>query len=493
MNIAEIGRAWEGRMLDARLPLRQWLGNTDHSCVYLTEIAGPKSPKAVVKIFPADFFDTDHQLARWRALAQLNSPYLLRVLDGGRSEIDNTPFFFVVTDFAEEDLGQILPQRALTPDEVKELLPPVLEGLAYLHKNGFVHGHVQPSNIMAMGDKIKLPVDRVYKAGEPRDNISPLTAYDAPETATGTLTPAADVWSLGMFLIAALKQRPLAVTGNLSAAPKIPADIPEPLRSIISDCLVLEPKNRSTIAEIGAWLQPTVAVTSTASAAAAKPAPLAKSTPVAKPAPPRDSAPVRIMEVAETPLARSAESPPRSPWLIGAPIAIIVLIGALWLGPKVFSHKPQPAAPATPAATDTQPAAPPPATATLDTSAKAAPAKDTSAKDTSAKDVSTKEDPIRHRVVPEVSASTKRKIHGIIKISVHVDVDQSGKVIAAKITSPSSSHYFNNLAEETAQQWEFAPPQQNGEPAPSAWQLRFQFSRRSTAVVPSRTELSKTP
>jgi TonB family protein len=169
----------------------------------------------------------------------------------------------------------------------------------------------------------------------------------------------------------------------------------------------------------------------------------------------------------------------------------------MWLGPKIFSHKPEPATPASPAATETQPAAPPPATATPDTSAKAAPpavpARDTSAKDTPAKDVSAKEDPIRHRVVPEVSASTKRKIHGIIKISVHVDVDQSGKVIAAKITSPSSSHYFNNLAEETAQQWEFAPPQQNGEPAPSAWQLRFQFSRRSTAVVPSRTELSKTP
>jgi TonB family protein len=473
MNIAEIGRAWEGRMLDARLPLRQWLGNTNHSCVYLTEIAGPKSPKVVVKIFPADFFKEDHQLSRWRALAQLNSPYLLRVLDGGRSEIDNTPFFFVVTDFAEEDLGQILPQRALTPDEVEELLPPVLEGLAYLHKNGFVHGHIQPSNIMAMGDKLKLPVDRVYTTGEPRDNTSPLTPYDAPETAAGALTPAADVWSLGMFLVAALKQRPLAVAGNPSAAPKIPGDIPEPLRSIISDCLVLEPKNRSTIAEIGAWLQPTVAVTSTASAAAAKPAPVAKSAPAVKPAPVRHSSPVRIMEVAEAPVANDIENPRRSPWLIGAPIAIVAIITALWLGPKMFSHKPEPA----PSITD-RPETPerPEVPETKETKPAATPAQGSSQP----------EDPIRHRVMPEVSSGTKRKIHGTLKVSVHVDVDQSGKVIAAKVTSPSSSRYFNNLAQETAQQWEFAPPQQNGEPVPSAWQLRFQFSRRSTAVVPSR-------
>ena len=469
MNIAEIGRAWEGRMLEARLPLRQWLGNTDHSCVYLTEIAGPKSPKVVVKIFPADFFDADHQLARWRALALLNSPYLLRVLDGGRSEIDHTPFFFVVTDFADEDLGQILPQRALTPDEVKELLPPVLEGLAYLHKNGFVHGHIQPSNIMAMGDKIKLPLDRVYKTGEPRDNTSPLTPYDAPETATGTLTPAADVWSLGMFLIAALKQRPLAVPGNPPAAPKVPGDIPEPLRSIISDCLVLEPKNRSTIAEIGAWLQPTVSVTSTASAAAAKPAPVAKPAPALKPVPTRDSAPMRIVEVAE-----SSPSPRRSGWRIGAPITVVALIVALFLGPRMFSHKHEPAPPITERPENAErPEVPE--------------AKEAKPPATPAQNASQPEDPIRHRVVPEVSASTKRKIHGIIKISVHVNVDPSGKVIAAKITSPSSSHYFNNLAEETAQQWEFAPPQQNGEAVPSAWQLRFQFSRKATAVVPSRT------
>jgi TonB family protein len=473
MNIAEIGRAWEGRMLDARLPLRQWLGNTDHSCVYLTEIAGPKSPKAVVKLFPADFFDADHQLPRWRALALLNSPYLLRVLDGGRSEIDKTPFFFVVTDFAEEDLGQILPQRALTPDEVKELLPPVLDGLAYLHKNGFVHGHIQPSNIMAMGDKIKLPVDRAYKTGEPRDNTSPLTPYDAPETATGSLTSAADVWSLGMFLIAALKQRPLTVTGNQPAAPKIPGDIPEPLRSLIGDCLVVEPKNRSTIAEIGAWLQPTIAVTSNASAAAAKPAPVAKPAPAVRPAPAPSSSPMRIVEVAQ-----GSPIPRRSGWRIGAPITVVALIVALFLGQRMFSHKHEPAlpiaerteSPERPESPETKEAKPAPAPAT-----------------TPAQNASQPEDPIRHRVVPEVSANTRKTIHGVIKIGVHVDVDQSGKVIAAKVTSPSSSRYFNNLAQETAQQWEFTPPQQNGEAVPSAWQLRFQFSRKSTAVVPSRT------
>ena len=457
MNIAEIGRAWEGRMVDARLPLRQWLGSSDHSCVYLTEIAGPQSPKAVVKILPADFFKLDPQLARWRALAQFSSPSLLRLLDGGRSEIDGTPFFFVLMDFADEDLSQILPQRALTADEVKELLPPVLEGLAYLHKSGFVHGHIQPSNIMASGDKLKLPVERIYAVGEPRDKSSPPGPYDAPEIANGAMTPAADVWSLGMFLIAALKQRPLPLLGNPASAPMIPADIPEPLRSIISDCLALDPKDRCTITEIGAWLQPAPPISAPPPKPSSPPKLAAAPKPTAKSAPSQASSPVRIVEAPPAP-TRSR----RSGWRVGALVAVVVLIAALLLGRQLFSHKPEPAAPPTTAITETKPAA------------------------TAAPEPSPPEDPIRHRVVPGISANTKRKIHGVIKVSVHVDVDPSGKVIAAKIVSPSSSQYFNNLSQETAQQWEFSPAEDNGAPVQSAWLLRFQFSRRSTQVVPSR-------
>jgi TonB family protein len=425
MNIAEIGKAWEGRLVDGRLPLRQWLGSSDHSCVYLTELAGPHSPKAVVKIFPAAYFDLDHQRARWRAVTQLQCPSLLRLLDGGRSEIDGTPFFFVVTDFAEEDLSQILPHRALTADEVKELLPSVLEGLAYLHRSGFVHGHLQPSNVMAAGDKLKLPVERVYAVGEPRDHTSGLSPYDAPELVTGAVTPAADIWSLGMFIIAALKQRPLPLRGQL--APQIPSDIPEPLRSIVGDCLTVDPKNRCTLAEIAAWLDP---------------APTALAVPTAAP------------EI------KSIEAPAEtksSAWRIGAPIAAIVLIGALVLGQRVMSHR---------------------------SDSVAASSAETSAAPTAAV-ASTSEGAVAHRVVPDVPSAKRRAIHGQIKVSVQVDVAASGKVTAAKVVSPSSNEYFSNLAVQTAQQWEFLSPQSNGIPAPSAWLLRFQFGRRSTQVFPS--------
>ena len=60
-------------------------------------------------------------------------------------------FLYVVMEYAEENLAQILPQRSLSPEEVKEMLPPMAETLAYLHQAGLAHGHIKPSNIHGGG------------------------------------------------------------------------------------------------------------------------------------------------------------------------------------------------------------------------------------------------------------------------------------------------------------------------------------------------------
>ena len=42
---------WEGRVINGRFPLRLYLGGSEHSAVYLTEINGSK---AVIKLIPSD-------------------------------------------------------------------------------------------------------------------------------------------------------------------------------------------------------------------------------------------------------------------------------------------------------------------------------------------------------------------------------------------------------------------------------------------------------
>jgi len=69
-------------------------------------------------------------------------------------------------DHAEQNLAQILPGRALTPDEVRDLLPATLDALAYLHGKNLVQGGLKPPNFLVVDDQLKLASDAIRPAGE---------------------------------------------------------------------------------------------------------------------------------------------------------------------------------------------------------------------------------------------------------------------------------------------------------------------------------------
>jgi serine/threonine protein kinase len=130
-------------------------------------------------------------------------------------------------DYAEENVDQVLPVRPLSMTEVGELLPPVLDALAFLHSKNFVHGRIKPSNICAIRNQLKLSIDSAHPANQV---VKPycLTAFDAPESESGNLSVAADIWSLGMTLVAAFDQRALTWSRSNTLDPVVPKSIPAP-------------------------------------------------------------------------------------------------------------------------------------------------------------------------------------------------------------------------------------------------------------------------
>src|SRR5580700_5436486 len=255
MSNPEDWKKWEGRV-DGKFPLRQWLGGSEHSAVFLTERPG-QSEKVAIKLIAADG-DADRKLSHWRAAAQLSHPHLMRIYEAGRCRLDGTPLLYLIMEYAEEDLSQILPQRPLAPSEVTDLLPPLLDSLSFLHGKGFVHGRVKPSNVHAMGDQLKLSADQIVATSEPASRRRDV--YDAPETAAGIVSPAGDVWSIGVTLVAALTQN-VSFEGSSEADPSHPDPappdtVPQPFRGIARECLHLDPKRRCSLAEIQARLQP---------------------------------------------------------------------------------------------------------------------------------------------------------------------------------------------------------------------------------------------
>ena len=139
-------------------------------------------------------------------------------------------------EFAEENVDQVLPVRPLSMTEVAELLPPVIDALSYLHARGLVHAGIKPSNICAVKNQVKLSIDSVRPTNMVVKPYS-LTAYDAPESESGNLSAAADMWSLGMTLVAAFDQRPLTWSRTNTLDPAVPKSVPGVYGQIARDCI----------------------------------------------------------------------------------------------------------------------------------------------------------------------------------------------------------------------------------------------------------------
>jgi TonB family protein len=438
MSNPGLWKTWKGRVVDGKFPLRQWLGGSEHSAVFLTERAGEASPQAAIKLIAGDGAEADRQLAHWRAAAQLSHPHLMRIYEPGRCRLDGMPLIYVVMEYAEEDLSQILPQRPLTPAEVTDLLPPVLDALSYLHGKGFVHGRIKPSNVLAIGDQLKLSADQVVPQTELSSARRRRDAYDAPETAAGIVLPAGDVWSVGVTLVAALTQNVSFAEEGSANDPGLPGTIPEPFRGIARECLHLDPKRRCSIAEIQARLQPA-----------------GRSVPAAPP---------------------EVLPPPRSSLKRGYITAAVLTIAVLVALIVFFSRGKSGTAPTPPT---TEQATPQTAPAPKPTPAVAEPAV------TSSKGLPGRGDVV-HQVLPDVSQSARKTITGTIKVTVRIEADPSGKVRAAKLKSAGPSRYFAEQALKAAQRWEFSPPQVNGQPMPSTWLLQFRFKRSGTQASAER-------
>ena len=429
-NTTELWKTWEGKWVSGKFPLRVWLDSSDHSAVFLTEIPGQKSQKAAIKLIPAE--DHDTQLARWRRAAALSHPHLLRIFEVGRAQIDDAPFLYLVMEYADEDLSQIVPQRPLTPTEVAELLRPLLETLSHLHKNGLVHGHIRPSNIFAVNNKLKLSSDRISLDGELSDKLATPTPYDPPEIPLQPLSPAADVWSLGVTLIEILTQNPPPRQETLTKDPEVPDTVPEPFRGMARACLRRDPQQRSSIADI-------------------------------QRAPELSAAPMQDQTVSQSKRFNRRVLIP----LLGALILIALLV-------KPLSHLIHPVkTPVQLEPSETPPTAQP--TPGLTTEANGTP-----------RNAIANPGAVARRVFPDVPRSARNTIQGKIRVTVRIKVDSSGKVSTASLASPGPSKYFANLALKAAQGWEFTPAQENGQAVPSTWLLRFRFGRASTEVSPER-------
>ena len=497
--------AWkecEGRVVNKEFRLGEYLGGSERAGVFLTEY-GPELRKAAVKLIPIGTWDqatVEAELSRLQSARELWHPHLLQIFQAGLAKLDDTELLFVVMEYAEEDLSQILPSRSLATEEVREMLKPTLEALAYLHGQGFVHGHLKPANVMATDDQLKLSSDGISPSGERGGAREQRSDYDAPEVAQGESVAAGDVWSLGMLLIMALTKR-LPRWDASKEQPILPENVPAPFAEIARHCLCGDPRARWALTEIAARLgfgslaEPTVAKPDLRQSGVA----------------PRAVVGPQLAAAQRKGLTGPRSFTAKSRSNSGAYIVsvVVLVIVAIFVGPRLFRSGPVNSKTTSSRTRSTAKEQPTTRARALANSG-IAQASDQGASSEAASDansvpsgekpeeVSTaREKTLRRRltpgqvaeqVVPNVPQSARDTIRGTVRVNVRISVDSSGNVTEAELDLPGPSKYFARLALEAAQQWKFEPPKVQGRSVLSDWLLHFQFTGQGTKVIPIESD-----
>ena len=195
-----------------------------------------------------------------KALAQLDHPYILKVLDYG--EQDGVPYLvmpFVPGGTLKQKMGHPMPYH-----EAAGLLAPIARALEYAHQQKIIHRDVKPANILV--DQVGTPllsdfgIAKMLTAGETQLTETGVGIgtpdYMAPEQWLGKADPHTDIYSLGVIFYEMLTGRrpftadtPAAVllkhlNDPLPRPQTFIPDLPEAIEQVLYKALAKEPDSR---------------------------------------------------------------------------------------------------------------------------------------------------------------------------------------------------------------------------------------------------------
>ena len=197
-----------GTLIGGRFRLEEKIGSGGMSTVY--RAFDPTLERWVaIKLMHRDISSDPDQLERFRrearAVARLNHPHVVTVIDAG--EDDGTPF--IVFEYVEGETlkDRIRRQRRLPVPEAVAYAIEIGRALACAHANKLVHRDVKPQNVLIDSDgRAKVTDFGIARSLEQEGltvagRVLGTTDYVSPEQALGQdVTEQSDIYSLGIVL-----------------------------------------------------------------------------------------------------------------------------------------------------------------------------------------------------------------------------------------------------------------------------------------------------
>lgn len=220
------------------------------------------SRSVAVKLLKAEYTGDETFRTRFRAEAQntagLSHPGIAQVYDYG--EQDDIAYL-VMELVPGQPLSALLAQgERINPPVTLDIVRQAALALQAAHEVGLIHRDIKPGNLLVLPDgQVKITDFGIARAADAvsltqSGTIMGTAHYVSPEQAEGrTLTPATDVYSLGVVAYECLAGRTpfvgdspvaLALAHVREPPPPLPDDVPVPMRELISRAMDKDPLRR---------------------------------------------------------------------------------------------------------------------------------------------------------------------------------------------------------------------------------------------------------
>ncbi|MHA6696001.1 serine/threonine-protein kinase [Homoserinimonas sp. A520] len=324
-----------GSLLAGRFRISALLGRGGMATVYLAD--DETLGRAVaVKVFRRDLADGDdlqRQNDEIQLLAALNHPSLVTLFDASTDETGNA---FLVMELVDgTDLHSRLREGALERVLVATIGANLADALVYVHANGVIHRDIKPGNILLpdpdadhSGPSAKLAdfgIARIVDGARltATGKILGTATYFSPEQALGDpLTPASDVYSLGLVLLECLTGEKAfdgsaveSMMARLARDPEVPAELGDSWVGLLKGMTHRAPEARPTARDVAGVLGRLADTGATTEAFEATDAPTKAYAPVDAPLMPK---------TAKNPLPRRPRR--RTVLIVAAVVAALLLV-----------------------------------------------------------------------------------------------------------------------------------------------------------------------